>query len=136
MNPHLVGVSTQQQFISDLAREELLQSHCDTFRAALDLISTVALEVHTQPNLADKQRTLITIGTGGRASRALLEPYLKGHSATLAALPDPQEFWSALGCNCLTGQQTDAVHWLYNIVLGFDWEWGLGEQAIRVRLAL
>lgn len=136
VNPHLAAVPTHQDFISDLAREELLQAHCDSFRAAIDLVTSVALDVHNQPDLPNHQKALVTIGIAGRASRVLLELYLAPRSPTLIGLADPEEFWSILGCTCLTGQQTDAVHWLYNIVLGFDSEWRLGEDAILARLGI
>ena len=132
--PSLSGLPVQQQVISDLAREELLQSHCDSFRSALDLVTHVALDIHTATALPDHQRALVTVGVGGRTDRAQLESYLMPRSVTFAS--DPAAFLSILRCNCLTGQQTDAVHWLYNVVLGFDWDWGRGQASILQELGL
>jgi hypothetical protein len=122
------------QIISDLAHEELLQSHCDSFRVALDLVTRVALEIHTDPQLANHQRALVALGVAGRASRPALESYLTPRSPVFAS--DPAAFMSVLLCNCLTGQATDVIHWLYNIVLGFDWDWGRGEASILTELGL
>jgi hypothetical protein len=137
VTPFLGGLKNRQQIISDLAREELLQSHCDSFRAALDLVTRVALDVHAHLDLAAHQRALVTIGVLGRSNRTELERYLGPRSATFRGLlRDPQELSSVLSCNCLTGQPTDALHWLYNIILGFDWEWRLGEAVILSQLGL
>jgi hypothetical protein len=128
------GLPVRYQIISDLAHEELLQSHCDSFRVALDLVTRVALEIHTDPQLANHQRALVALGVAGRASRPALESYLTPRSPVFAS--DPAAFMSVLLCNCLTGQATDVIHWLYNIVLGFDWDWGRGEASILTELGL
>lgn len=134
--PPLVALRSQPQLISDPAREELLQSHCDGFRAALDLVTQVALDIHSDQGLRGHQEALVDIGVRSRTDRAILEPYLAERSSTYNDLDDQEAFWSVVRCNCLTGQTTDAIHWLYNIVLGFDWQWELGKEAIIARLGL
>lgn len=134
VGPSFSGAQVRHEVISDLAREELLQSHCDSFRAALDLVTRVALDIHRDRALPDHQRALVAVGVGGRARRPELESYLTTRSATFAA--NPAAFLSILLCNCLTGQQTDAVHWLYNVVLGFDSDWARGQASILQELGL
>jgi hypothetical protein len=134
MQPFLSGRVVQVHITSDIAREELLQSHCDSFRFALDLVTRIALEIHTGAGLADHQRALVAIGVTGRADLAPLDSYLRPRSPTYAANPDA--FLRVLNCNCLTGQTTDVVHWLYNVVLGVDCFAGCDQKLVLQKLGL
>ena len=118
----------------DPKTEELLEPHCSEFRQCLDLMTRIALDVHRSTDLVKHQQGLISIGRKGRTDRALLEPYLGDRSETFRGLGDAEEFWSRLECNCLSG--TDCVHWLYNVVLGFDWRWDLQEHQIAQVLGI
>jgi hypothetical protein len=135
IEPHLSGYCYRSGHGSDPATEEMLQSRCDEFRQCLDLMTRIALDVHGDQDLISRQKALIWIGKHGRHHRDLLDPFLRENSPTFCDIADPEAFWSRLGCNCLSGP-TDCLHWLYNIVLGFDWEWHLSEQRITEQLGL
>lgn len=134
--PFLACFSFRSDHTQDPAREELLRSHCDSFRRCLDLMTTIALDIHRAPELHEHQKALIRIGRANRLDRSALEEDLRLRSSTFAALASPEQFWSTLSCNCLSGQATDCVHWLYNIVLGFDWRWDLPEAEIAQQVGL
>lgn len=127
--------SSRSDHTSDPDLEEMLQSKCGKFRKCLDKMTSIALEIHRDTDLQLRQKELIRIGRVSRDSRQLLESFLARNSETFRQLRDPETFWVNLGCNCLSSR-TDCLHWLYNIVLGFDWEWHLSEQAIFQRLGL
>lgn len=135
VEPHLHPYLFRSDHTSDPAAEELLQSRCDDFRACLDLMTRIALDVHRAGDLEKRQKELIAIGRAGRTSRDRLSPYLERYSSTFRAIADRDEFWAGVGCNCLR-DPTDCLHWLYNLVLGFDWEWSRSEADIARQLGL
>jgi hypothetical protein len=132
---HLSCYSFRSDHVADPNREEMLRDNCVLFRRCLDRMTRIALDIHRSPSLDEHQGELIRVGKQGRLDRASLQHYLQPRSATFQGLQDPEQFWSQLGCNCLSSQ-TDCVHWLYNVVLGFDWNWELPEAVIREQVGL
>lgn len=135
VEPHLHCYLFRADHTSDPAAEELLQSKCDDFRACLDLLTRIALDIHRSADLEKRQKELIAIGCAGRTSPNRLTPYLERYSPTFRAIRDRDHFWAGVGCNCLR-DPTDCIHWLYNVVLGFDWEWDRSEADIAGQLEL
>lgn len=122
------------EHIADETHEVLLSEACAVSREDLATWTAIALQLHKRATLAATQRRLIAIGKQGRSNRVLLHPLLSELSTAYSTLPDLDGLWSRASCSCLP--HTDAIHWLYNIVLGFDWEWHLSESEIAARLGL
>lgn len=136
VEPRLRCLCFRSAYEDDPARDVILDTSCSEFRGCVYRMTKVALDLHASQQFRELQCKLVRIASRNRSDRTALEPILLANSTTYQAMSERDEFWKDFTSNCLTGQNTDCGHWLYNLVLGIDWFEGEPEAKVLAELGL